>query len=107
VEEARALMAREDTLVFDVRDPAAYAEAHIGSARRLYDANLFEVLTGTPKSRPILVYCYHGNASQVYAQTFTDFGFREVYSMDGGFEHWCAVMGKAEVPGSPDRMHGP
>jgi hypothetical protein len=33
-----------------------------------------------------MIYCYHGNASQVYASMFSDFNFREVYSVDGGYE---------------------
>jgi thiosulfate/3-mercaptopyruvate sulfurtransferase len=92
VEAARELMRRADILVLDVRDAASYALSRIGSAQRVSDANIYEVLTGTPKSRPVLIYCYHGNASQVYAETFADFGFREVYSMDGGFERWREAM---------------
>lgn len=102
VEAARELMARDDILVLDVRDASAYALARIGSARRISDADLYEVLAGTPKARPVLIYCYHGNASQTYAQTFTDFGFREVYSMDGGFERWRELMAEAGEQGSTD-----
>lgn len=104
VEAARALVAREDVLVFDVRDAASFAQGRIGAARRLSDANLYEALTTTPKSTPVLIYCYHGNASQVYAETFADFGFREVMSMDGGFERWREIMGgESDAPGGADR----
>ena len=88
-EAARELMTRGDVAVLDVRDAASYGRARIGSARHVSDANLYAILTGTPKSAPVLIYCYHGRASQVYAQTFADFGFCEVYSLDGGFEAWC------------------
>jgi thiosulfate/3-mercaptopyruvate sulfurtransferase len=91
VETARELMRRSEMLILDVRDAKSYARSRIASADRVSDANLYEVLTGNPKDRPVLIYCYHGNASQTVAQTFIDFGFREVYSMDGGFERWRAV----------------
>jgi thiosulfate/3-mercaptopyruvate sulfurtransferase len=107
VEAAGELLARENILVLDVRDAAAYALGRIGSARRVSDANLYEVITSTPKASPVLIYCYHGNASQVYAQTFTDFGFREVYSMDGGFERWCEMMAAAGEPGSSGNVPAP
>ncbi len=47
----------------------------------------------TPKDRPVLIYCYHGNASQVRAQTFADFRFKKVYSLDGGYESWRKAQG--------------
>ena len=46
------------------------------------------MLSATPKDAPVLIYCYHGNASQEFAQIFSDFRFREVYSLDGGYEAW-------------------
>ncbi|WP_029005729.1 ankyrin repeat domain-containing protein [Azorhizobium doebereinerae] len=75
-------------LIFDTRDPDAYARARMAGAVRLSQINLSEVITGTPKHRPVLIYCYHGNASQEYAQTFSDFGFCDVSSLDGGYEGW-------------------
>jgi thiosulfate/3-mercaptopyruvate sulfurtransferase len=95
VEAAVELLKRDEVVLLDVRDAAAYERARIGSARRVSDANLYEVLAGTPKDRPVLIYCYHGNASQTYARIFTDFGFRDVYSMDGGFERWRQAQAEA------------
>jgi thiosulfate/3-mercaptopyruvate sulfurtransferase len=91
IAEARDLMARPDLMLLDMRDAASYAAASIGSAVHVSESNLNELITQTPKARPILIYCYHGHASQVYAETFADFGFREVYSLDGGFEQWRAA----------------
>jgi len=86
--EAEAVLQRADVLVLDTRDPDSYAAAHMDGAVRTSHANLSGLIGGTPKHRPILIYCYHGNASQDYAQTFSDFGFAEVYSLDGGYEAW-------------------
>ena len=100
------LMLRSETLIFDVRDAESYARQHIPSARRVSDANMYEVLTTHPKDRPVLIYCYHGNASQTVALTFIDFGFREVYSMDGGFEGWRQAVAAAGNARSTGDAHG-
>ena len=34
----------------------------------------------------MLIYCYKGNASKTYAQMFCDFRFRNVFSVDGGYQ---------------------
>jgi rhodanese-related sulfurtransferase len=88
VATACQLLARGDVRVLDSRDPDSFALAHIASACRLSSENLDATLLGTPKAVPVLLVCYHGNASQVYGQMFADFGFAEVYSLDGGFEAW-------------------
>jgi rhodanese-related sulfurtransferase len=82
---ASQLLARDNLLILDSRDPANFNLAHIAHARRLSSENLDATLIGTPKATPVLLYCYHGNASQTYGQMFADFGFSEVYSLDGGF----------------------
>ena len=88
VNEAHALLARDDVLVLDVRDAQAYRQGHIKEAHNVSIANLWNVLETAPKDMPILIYCYHGYASQEFAQIFADFHFQEIYSLDGGFEGW-------------------
>ncbi len=85
---ASQLLTRDQLLVLDSRDQASFDLARIASACHLSSDNLDTILLTTPKSTPVLLYCYHGNASQVYGQMFVDFGFTEVYSLDGGFEAW-------------------
>ena len=89
--ETHTLLNKPDLRVYDVRDPASYAAGRIGAAQPLSEANLERVLFGTPKSEPVLVYCYHGNASQAYAQMFRDFGFKEIYDLIDGYEAWRAA----------------
>jgi rhodanese-related sulfurtransferase len=88
IEAARDLIRGGEALIVDVRDETAFDKSHIAAAQRVADANLYDVLSSTPKTRAILIYCYHGHASRTYAKIFADFGFREVYSLDGGFEAW-------------------
>ncbi|MGO8910795.1 MAG: ankyrin repeat domain-containing protein [Bradyrhizobium sp.] len=88
VQRAEALFARGDVAVLDVRDAGSFDQSHVDGAQHVTSANLSAVLGATTKTRPILIYCYHGNASREYAQIFSDFGFAEVYSLDGGYEAW-------------------
>jgi len=90
---ARQLMSGGNALVLDMRDPGSYESGHIDGAEHVTEANIFNFLSGTPKDKPVLIYCYHGNASQVYAKTFADFHFNKVYSLDGGYEGWKNAVG--------------
>ena len=86
------ILRRRDTLVLDVRDANSFAAGHIDSAVHVTRNNLDPIILRTPKATPVLIYCYHGNASRTYAQMFADFGFREVYSVDGGYDGWRAAQ---------------
>ncbi len=88
VQQAEAVLAGSDLVVLDVRDAGSFDQSHVDGAQHVTSANLSAVLGSTAKTRPILIYCYHGNASREYAQIFSDFGFAEVYSLDGGYEAW-------------------
>lgn len=72
----------------DIRDPASYARGHLANATHLSNQNLAEFIEEADKSLPLVVYCYHGNSSQGAAQYLSNQGFKDVYSMDGGFEAW-------------------
>ncbi|HAJ72911.1 MAG TPA: hypothetical protein DCO68_12620 [Methylophilaceae bacterium] len=72
--------------LFDSRDQNTYHKSHIIGADHLSEQSFGEVINSLPKDIPVMIYCYHGNASQVYASMFSDFNFREVYSVDGGYE---------------------
>ena len=88
VQRAEALFARGNLAVLDVRDAGSFDQSHVNGAQHVTSANLSAVVGATARTRPILIYCYHGNASREYAQIFSDFGFAEVYSLDGGYEAW-------------------
>jgi len=97
--EVAALLLRADLRILDARDEAMFDKEHIAGAIRLDGANLEAILFGTPKQRPVLIYCYHGSASVQYARIFTDFGFSEVYDLFGGYDAWRAHH--AAAPGMP------
>ena len=84
----RELLTRPKLLLLDARDAKSFAAAHIPTAVLITRDNLDGLLLRSDKRTPVLVYCYHGRSSQTYAQMFADFGFAEVYSLDGGYEGW-------------------
>lgn len=87
--QARAwLDAHPDALVLDARTAAHHAAGHLPGSVRLDGRNHEMLLMREPRSRPVFIYCYHGNASQTYAQMFCDFGFRQVADLVGGHEAW-------------------
>lgn len=74
--------------LLDARDAQSHDHGHLAGSLRLDERNHEQVLLSAPRRQPVLIYCYHGNASQTYAQMFVDFGFTEVYDLIGGYEAW-------------------
>ena len=91
VAEAVAIVGTGEALLLDVRDANAFAAGHVAGARNMAFGNLGDIIGATPKTQPVVIYCYHGNASQEYAQALSDFGFCDVTSVDGGYEAWAAL----------------
>jgi thiosulfate sulfurtransferase len=88
IDEARALMDSGQATIGDVRDADAYRAGRIANAVHVQHETMEEFLAMADKSRPLILYCYHGNSSQGAANYFNELGFKEVYSVDGGYEAW-------------------
>lgn len=106
VKEAAAIVAEGRALLLDVRDAGSYGASHMEGARHITFSGLSEIIGGTPKAQPVLFYCYHGHASQEYAQTLSDFGFAEVFSLDGGYEAWCSFTQAQGAATSDEALSG-
>lgn len=78
--------------LLDVRAEADFKRGHIPGALFFSQNQLPQFSKTTGKDTPIFIYCYHGNASQTFAQFFVDFRFEQVYSIDGGYEHLCKLI---------------
>ncbi len=88
VDEAKGMMAAGDVTVIDVRDPGSFQAGAIEGAIHVSDDNIKDFVADTDKARPLLVCCYHGNMSQGAADYFSEQGFADTYSIDGGYEAW-------------------
>ena len=75
-------------LILDARDPASHATASFANSLLLDGRNHELLLLNTARSHPVFIYCYHGNASQSYAQMFIDFGFATVVDLVDGWQAW-------------------
>lgn len=86
--EAETLISGSNVIILDVREADSFARGHIDGARNVSITNLFGILDGVAKDRFILIYCYHGYASQEFGQLLSDFCYTNVYSLNGGYEAW-------------------
>lgn len=87
-EVAAWLAAHPDALILDAREARHHDRGHLPGSVRLDGRNHERLLMATPRHTPIFIYCYHGHASQTYAEMFVDFGFQQVSDLIGGWEAW-------------------
>ena len=92
VEQAQEIIEQGNTNLIDIRDEASFDRLHIRGAQLIDQQNVRDFVANADKSSPLIVYCYHGNSSQSASQFFSEQGFTEVYSMDGGFDVWHATF---------------
>ena len=83
---------RQNATIVDIRDLGSYQAKRIPTAIHLSDDNVQEFISSADKEKPLVLYCYHGISSQGAAAYFSGQGFKEVYSMTGGFEGWQAAF---------------
>ena len=91
IEEANEKMKKSEAVFVDIRDKDSFQDAHIPGAVHLGDHNVQSWVENQPKDQPVVVYCFHGNSSLSGAAYLRNAGFKEVYSMRGGFEAWRGV----------------
>jgi thiosulfate sulfurtransferase len=87
-QKAQEMVEEDSANVVDIRDRGSYAAGHIPNAVSLNDGNVKEYIESADKEKPLIVCCYHGNSSRGAAEYLSQNGFKEVYSMTGGFEAW-------------------
>ncbi len=88
-DQARELIAQGQAGVVVVRDPGSFEAGHIGGAISLGEHNVGAFVSESDKDIPLIVCCYHGISSQGAAAYFAEQGFREVYSLNGGYDAWA------------------
>jgi len=90
------LAERPNALLLDTREARHHTISHLAGCTRLDGRNHEQLLLREPKNRPVLIYCYHGNASQTWANMFIDFGFTDVADVVGG---WAAIDRQRQLQG--------
>ncbi len=74
--------------IVDIRDLEAHAKGRIPTSINLDGQKLLNFVRQGDKDKPLVVHCYRGNSSKEAAKHLSNLGFKEVYSMVGGFEAW-------------------
>jgi len=88
-------------LTLDAREAGHHARDGWPGSVRLTRDSQDQLLLRTDRRRPVLIYCYHGHASQTWAQMFADFGFTNVCDLVGGHTAWASGMAGANPSGRP------
>ena len=86
--EAKAVVKSKNAAFVDIRDESSFSKSHIPNAIHLTQNNLDSYLSNKKKNDYIIVYCYHGNSSKDVANFLMNQGFKNVYSLDGGFSEY-------------------
>lgn len=90
IDEAKVLIDAGGATIADVRDAGAHQSGSIANSINIQQDNVDEFLASADRDKPLIVYCYHGHSSQGAADYFSEQGFVEVYSVDGGYAAWSA-----------------
>jgi len=88
IDDAKAPIDTRDVNLADIRDAGSFGDANVKNSVNVSDNNIEEFLLQADKEKPLIVICYHGNSSKGAADYFFSRGYKEVYSLDGGFEQW-------------------
>ncbi len=90
VEQASAMIEKENALVLDVRTPAEYYRSHIQGATLVPLQQLQQRVSELQnhKDKPVLIYCRTGNRSTVAAQILVEEGFSKLYHLSQGIVGW-------------------
>ncbi len=88
VSEVKSLLEERKVLLLDNRDLESYKQGHIDGAMMAHEGLIESLINKGDKTVPVVVYCYQGASSMDVAKVFDSCGFKEVYSMIGGYAEW-------------------
>jgi len=102
--EARAMIAKGDTLVVDVREPAEVEASGkvAGAVHHPRGMVEFRADADTPyhdknfsKEKTVILYCASGGRAALAGKVLKDMGYGQVFNM-GGFKDWAESGGPTE-----------
>lgn len=81
---------RKDMVVLDVREPNDHAHSRIENSTNIPRGVLeLEVEDTIPdRNRTVVTYCGGGGRSALAADVLQQMGYRDVYSLQGGYKQW-------------------
>ena len=91
--EASDLINNDNVTLFDIRDEESFSQGHIPNAINLSNNNIDEVIKNSDREDNILIYCCKGISSQNVAQHFCHLGYKNIFSLEGGFTEFSGKSG--------------
>ena len=88
IADSETLIKEAKPLILDCRDLKDYKSGHLDDALHVHEGLKESLVKRGDKQRSLLIYCYYGHASEHLAEFFSDFGFKDVYSLEGGYSGW-------------------
>lgn len=85
---AELLDTERSVMLLDMRDHRAWCQGHDPHAIPLSDLTIGGLLRHTPRHVHMIFLCADGEQSPEMADLFSDFGFQNCYSLEGGYTAW-------------------
>jgi rhodanese-related sulfurtransferase len=84
------LASSSDAVLIDVRKPEETAEGMIDGAINIdyTDSTFAEKIMELDRTRPYFVYCKSGKRTAGAVEQMEKLGFKNIYSLDGGYSKW-------------------
>jgi rhodanese-related sulfurtransferase len=88
--EFTELMKKSGAQLIDVRTSREFSNGFIEGAKNIdYNGDSFEKqIKKLDKNKPVLVYCAAGGRSENAAELIKEWGFKEIYDLEGGYNAW-------------------
>lgn len=88
--EFAELIKKKGAQLIDVRTSREFSNGYIEGAKNIdYNGDSFEKqMKKLDKNKPVLVYCAAGGRSENAAELLKEWGFSEVYDLEGGYNGW-------------------
>ncbi|CBN55610.1 MULTISPECIES: rhodanese-like domain-containing protein [Kamptonema] len=91
IQDLKKIIARDNPLLIDVRQPAEYATGHIPNAINIPLPTLAENLDKIPKVRPVVLYCTTGYRTGMGVMTLEMLGYTNVRAFPPSIQGWKAA----------------
>ena len=88
IADSEKLIKELKPMILDCRDLKDYRAGHLEDALHVHEGLKDSLVKRGDKQLSLLIYCYYGHASEHLAEFFSDFGFKDVYSLEGGYSSW-------------------
>lgn len=87
IDQVETFLAQDGVVVLDHRDASSYTKGHLPGAMQVHDQLIMQLIRKN-KETPVLVYCYRGNSSKDLCTLLVNFGLKNVYNLEGGWQSW-------------------